>query len=117
MKFLETVVLCFSSKGNMVGSGRRNSSKINQKDDFSLTDLPTGHPKITREALESVAHFAFIVLRGLVEVGGQMSCTLPPTYSDGEEGKFDNLFTLLALLVVVIQCVIYKNIYPFRVYS
>lgn len=40
--------------------------------DFSLDDLPAGHPVITREALESVAEYAFTTLRGLTFLGGQI---------------------------------------------
>jgi symplekin len=37
-----------------------------------LNDLPEGHPIITREALESIAHYAFSTLRGLTMLGGQV---------------------------------------------
>ena len=40
--------------------------------DFSLDDLPAGHPIITREALESIADYAFTTLRGLTLMGGQV---------------------------------------------
>lgn len=40
--------------------------------DFSLGDLPEGHPIITREALESIADYAFSTLRGLILLGGQV---------------------------------------------
>ena len=43
-----------------------------QPDDFSLEDLPAGHPIITREALESIADYAFSILRGLTLLGGQV---------------------------------------------
>ena len=43
-----------------------------QPDDFSLEDLPTGHPIITREALESIGDYAFSTLRGLTLLGGQI---------------------------------------------
>lgn len=39
---------------------------------FSLDDLPTGHPVITREALESIAEYAFTTLRGMTMMGGQV---------------------------------------------
>lgn len=41
-------------------------------DDFSLEDMPTGHPSITREALESIGEYAFVILRGMTMVGGQV---------------------------------------------
>lgn len=41
-------------------------------EDFSLGDLPEGHPIITREALESIADYAFSTLRGFVLMGGQL---------------------------------------------
>jgi symplekin len=41
-------------------------------EDFSLDDLPAGHPVITREALESIAEYAFTTLRGLTLMGGQV---------------------------------------------
>jgi symplekin len=37
-----------------------------------LKDLPAGHPIITREALESIADYAFSTLRGLTVLGGQV---------------------------------------------
>lgn len=41
-------------------------------DDFSLEDIPPGHPIITREALESIAEYAFTTLCGFVLIGGQV---------------------------------------------
>lgn len=41
-------------------------------EDFSLEDLPVGHPTITRESLEQIAEYAFAALRGLALVGGQV---------------------------------------------
>jgi len=41
-------------------------------EDFALDDLPEGHPIITREALESIAEYAFTTLRGLALMGGQV---------------------------------------------
>jgi symplekin len=41
-------------------------------EDFSLDSLPAGHPTITREALESIADYAFTTLRGLTLMGGQV---------------------------------------------
>jgi len=49
-----------------------NRSPLVQPDDFSLQDLPAGHPVITREALESIADYAFSTLRGLTVLGGQV---------------------------------------------
>jgi symplekin len=37
-----------------------------------LDDLPVGHPTITREALESIADYAFTILRGFTLMGGQV---------------------------------------------
>lgn len=42
-----------------------------QANDFSLEDLPPGHPIITRENLEEIGEYAFSTLRGLVLLGGQ----------------------------------------------
>lgn len=39
--------------------------------DFSLEDLPPGHPIITRESLEEIGEYAYSTLRGLVVLGGQ----------------------------------------------
>lgn len=39
--------------------------------DFSLEDLPPGHPIITRENLEEIGEYSFTTLRGLVFLGGQ----------------------------------------------
>lgn len=39
---------------------------------FSLDELPTGHPVITRVALESIAEYAFTTLRGMTMMGGQV---------------------------------------------
>ncbi len=49
-----------------------SNSCLPQPDDFSLKDLPAGHPIITREALESIADYAFSTLRGLTMLGGQV---------------------------------------------
>ena len=68
VKFLEIVVLCCSKKP------QESSRRKKQADttDFSLEDLPEGHPVITREALESIAEYAFTAVRGLVLLGGQV---------------------------------------------
>ncbi|CAJ1954513.1 unnamed protein product [Cylindrotheca closterium] len=67
IKFLEIVCLCCSAKPQDSSSRKRRDSP----DDFSLEDLPAGHPVITREALESIAEYAFSTLRGLALLGGQ----------------------------------------------
>eukprot|EP00980_Cylindrotheca_fusiformis_P011641 scaffold2751_cov131-Cylindrotheca_fusiformis.AAC.8 len=67
IKFLEIVCLCCSAKPTDPSSRRRKDTP----DDFSLEDLPAGHPVITREALESIADYAFSTLRGLTLLGGQ----------------------------------------------
>lgn len=77
IKFLETVVLCFSSKTQpemspALASLRHRSQRHNANDPFSLEDLPTGHPIITREALEEIGEMAFTTLRGLTLMGGQV---------------------------------------------
>jgi symplekin len=41
-------------------------------EDFSLGDMPPGHPTITKEQLESIAEYAFTTLRGLTLMGGQV---------------------------------------------
>jgi len=74
IKFLETVVLCFSSKiqpGISPALALRRHSQRNA-DDFSLEDLPMGHPIITRDALEEIGEHAFTTLRGLTLMGGQV---------------------------------------------
>jgi len=68
IKFLEIFCLCCSGKPQDSSSRR----KENTPDDFSLKDLPAGHPIITREALESIADYAFSTLRGLTMLGGQV---------------------------------------------
>mmetsp|Transcript_21390 Transcript_21390/g.53011 ORF Transcript_21390/g.53011 Transcript_21390/m.53011 type:complete len:1402 (+) Transcript_21390:120-4325(+) len=67
IKFLEIFCLCCSGKPQDSSSRR----KENTPDDFSLKDLPAGHPIITRESLESIADYAFATLRGLTMLGGQ----------------------------------------------
>jgi symplekin len=72
VKFLEIVVLSFSSRvqpgGNASSRRRQNVST----EDFALEDLPVGHPIITRHALEEIGEDAFTVLRGLSMIGGQV---------------------------------------------
>ncbi|KAG7353532.1 symplekin tight junction domain containing protein [Nitzschia inconspicua] len=68
IKFLEIVCLCCSAKPQDASSKRKGHTP----DDFSLEDLPAGHPIITREALESIADYAFSTLRGLTMMGGQV---------------------------------------------
>jgi symplekin len=71
IKFLEIVAVCCSSKGEDVTDKRRHQKGHQAaSQDFSLEDLPEGHPVITREALESIAEYAFTTLRGLVLMGG-----------------------------------------------
>ena len=48
------------------------SCLLQTTEDFSLDDLPTGHPTITREGLDSISEYAFAVLRGLTTMGGQV---------------------------------------------
>lgn len=45
---------------------------LQNSEDFSLEDLPSGHPVITRESLESIAEYSFAILRGLTVLGGQV---------------------------------------------
>ena len=84
LKFLEIVVLCFSNRalpGAAEGSAAalrmqkkdapRNSGGASGGADFSLEDLPPGHPVITREGLEEIGEYCFSTLRGLVLLGGQ----------------------------------------------
>jgi len=78
IKFLEIVVLCFSTRGqsgdsSKIGNkGARGQTSAITGDEFSLDDLPVGHPHITREVLEEVGDDAFTILRGLISVGGQV---------------------------------------------
>ncbi|KAL7493329.1 hypothetical protein ACHAWT_002361 [Skeletonema menzelii] len=69
IKFLEIVVLCFSKKELPFQAASRMKKDI--ANDFSLEDLPPGHPIITRESLEEIGDYAFSTLRGLVLLGGQ----------------------------------------------
>lgn len=69
LKFLEIVAVCCSSRGQ---SDSRRRSKAHNSRDFSIEDLPEGHPIITKEALESIAEYAMSVLRGFVTMGGQV---------------------------------------------
>ena len=88
IKFLEIVAVCCSSKGEQGSDGRRRKG-MNTKD-FSIDDLPEGHPVITREALESVAEYAFTTLRGLVTMGGQVKIDVN-LLSDVMQGGDDGL--------------------------
>ncbi len=87
IKFLEIVVLCFSTKAQTkaqalgAGAGAKKTFRQQQQqggpsssstDDFALDDLPMGHHIITREALEEIGEDAFTVLRGLTTIGGQV---------------------------------------------
>ena len=80
IKFLEIVVLCFSNRalpGATEGSAaamrmqKKDAPKSSGGADFSLEDLPPGHPIITREGLEEIGEYCFSTLRGLVFLGGQ----------------------------------------------
>lgn len=74
IKFLEIVVLCFSKKELPGAAGTREAARMKKDtntNDFSLEDLPPGHPIITRESLEEIGDYAFSTLRGLVLLGGQ----------------------------------------------
>eukprot|EP00523_Entomoneis_sp_CCMP467_P006735 CAMPEP_0168720692 /NCGR_PEP_ID=MMETSP0724-20121128/1697_1 /TAXON_ID=265536 /ORGANISM="Amphiprora sp., Strain CCMP467" /LENGTH=1371 /DNA_ID=CAMNT_0008767309 /DNA_START=128 /DNA_END=4240 /DNA_ORIENTATION=+ len=71
IKYVEIVVLCCSRKPQEPATRRRGASTTPQQD-FSLEDLPEGHPVITRESLESIADYAFTVLRGFTLTGGQV---------------------------------------------
>lgn len=64
----DTLLLFFISFCIVLVKSRRMQSM----EDFSLDDLPAGHPIITREALETVAEYAFTTLRGLTLIGGQV---------------------------------------------
>lgn len=68
IKFLEIVCLCCSAKPQDPSQRRRDTTP----DDFSLEDLPEGHPIITRESLGSISEYAFSALRGLAFLGGQV---------------------------------------------
>ena len=70
IKFLEIVVLCFSKK-ELPFQQTARMKKDSIANDFSLEDLPPGHPIITRENLEEIGDYAFSTLRGLVLLGGQ----------------------------------------------
>jgi len=74
VKFLEIVVLCFSSREQPAEGHRKGMSRSNvaKEEDFALENLPVGHPIITRQALEEVGEDAFTVLRGLAMMGGQV---------------------------------------------
>lgn len=77
IKFLEIVILCFSNRaipGAAAGSHaalRMQKGGSKDANDFSLEDLPPGHPIITREGLEEIGEYCFSTLRGLVLLGGQ----------------------------------------------
>ena len=86
IKFLEIVAVSCSSKEEQ-NDGRRRKG-MNSKD-FSIEDLPEGHPVITREALESIAEYAFTTLRGLVAMGGQVKIDdnlLSDVLQSGDDG-------------------------------
>lgn len=66
LKFLETLILLCTSKGprqTQRHPQQRKSSIGTTPEDFSLEDVPAGHPTITREGLDSVGEFAFTALR------------------------------------------------------
>jgi symplekin len=71
IKFLEIVVLCFSTKAEPKMQAGRKGRHQGFSDDFALDDLPMGHPIITRQALEEIGEDAFTILRGLTTIGGQ----------------------------------------------
>ncbi|GKY96677.1 hypothetical protein MPSEU_000627300 [Mayamaea pseudoterrestris] len=71
VKFMEILVLCCSPKEQNASAQRRKGAASTETT-FSLDDLPTGHPIITRQALESIADYAFTALRGMVLLGGQL---------------------------------------------
>ncbi len=78
IKFLEIVILCFSNRSIPGASAGSHAALRMQKgggskdaNDFSLEDLPPGHPIITREGLEEIGEYCFSTLRGLVLLGGQ----------------------------------------------
>ena len=72
VKFLEIVVLSFSSRAQPGGSASSRRRQNVSSEDFALEDLPQGHPIITRQALEEIGEDAFTVLRGLTMIGGQV---------------------------------------------
>lgn len=75
IKFLETVILCFSSKiqsKTHTGRKARPQNTSSTADEFALDDLPMGHHIITRKALEEIGEDAFTILRGLTVIGGQV---------------------------------------------
>ena len=72
IKFLEIVVLCFSTKAEPTMHAGRKTRQQASSDDFALDDLPMGHPIITRQALEEIGEDAFTILRGLTMIGGQV---------------------------------------------
>lgn len=68
IKFLEILTLVCSRKPQDPAQRRRGMTSS----DFSLEDLPSGHPVITKESLESIAEYSFATLRGLTMLGGQV---------------------------------------------
>ena len=72
IKFLEIVVLCFSTKAQPKMHAGRKGRHQGSSDDFALDDLPMGHHIITRQALEEIGEDAFTILRGLTIIGGQV---------------------------------------------
>mmetsp|Transcript_7025 Transcript_7025/g.10072 ORF Transcript_7025/g.10072 Transcript_7025/m.10072 type:complete len:1669 (-) Transcript_7025:301-5307(-) len=78
IKFLEIVVLCFSTRIQPGATHKRRresslhgTSGATSDNNFALDDLPVGHHIITRQALEEIGEDAFTILRGLATVGGQ----------------------------------------------
>jgi len=72
IKFLEIVVLCFSTKAEAKTQVGKKLRQQGSSDDFALDDLPMGHHIITRQALEEIGEDAFTILRGLTTIGGQV---------------------------------------------
>lgn len=68
IKFLEILTLVCSRKPQDPSQRRRG----HVSSDFSLEDLPSGHPIITKESLEEISEYSFATLRGLALLGGQV---------------------------------------------
>ncbi|CAB9516080.1 Symplekin [Seminavis robusta] len=68
LKFMEILTLVCSRKPHDPSQRRRSQAN---SEEFSLEDLPAGHPVITRESLESIAEYSFAIFRGLTLLGGQ----------------------------------------------
>ncbi len=107
IKFLEVLVLCCTTRE--ISPGQTPSRRTKKSNDFSLEDLPMGHPIITREALEEIGEYAYSTLRGLCTLSGQIQVDADlarelmaaQTQQDNNNGKSLTKFLLFTFLCIL----------------